>query len=304
MTTTLPLCPPGSKRLQLGVKASDLLPGQRTHIKSKTGRMITLIRDPRHPRKYAFVCIDALCYHMGGALGKDGDIENIGNHLSIRCPNHKYAISLDDGSLLQAGRAAPVRTSAPGVGGGCPKQRTHPVHVKDDGSVWVDIALSGGLKLPSDIYNIPSSLGQTPSHSQAGATKKRPTYGLVHNAFRSRKLRATEAIKRKLWNAGHAPKPPAPSPSAAQRVRARAGGKIGKIDSRKGSQTIPGMFAAMSDRRPDQIPARAAEIPQKVNVSPADYFAKFRHPATIDIARDDSANETQQQEPTAMDESM
>ncbi len=58
------------------------------------GRPITVIR--HHGKLYA---LDANCYHFGGPLGEEGDIEDIatGTHRGacITCPWHKHKVCTD-----------------------------------------------------------------------------------------------------------------------------------------------------------------------------------------------------------------
>lgn len=57
------------------------------------GRDVTVIR-----HKGKLYALDALCYHLGGPLGEEGDIEDIssgqGNNACITCPWHHHKVCL------------------------------------------------------------------------------------------------------------------------------------------------------------------------------------------------------------------
>ncbi|CCW61186.1 unnamed protein product [Phytomonas sp. EM1] len=67
-------------------------------------RYVTVILSPRSSDPHRLFCIDSPCYHAAGPLG-EGDIVEIENILCIRCPWHRYLVSLERGEevLLEAG---------------------------------------------------------------------------------------------------------------------------------------------------------------------------------------------------------
>lgn len=53
------------------------------------GRTVTLLR-----HRGTVHAVDSLCWHMGGPLGEEGDIEELANgELCIRCPWHQFRVS-------------------------------------------------------------------------------------------------------------------------------------------------------------------------------------------------------------------
>jgi nitrite reductase/ring-hydroxylating ferredoxin subunit len=54
------------------------------------GRSVTILR-----YKGQVHALDSKCYHMGGPLGEEGDIEDLGNgQTCISCPWHNYKAGL------------------------------------------------------------------------------------------------------------------------------------------------------------------------------------------------------------------
>ena len=183
------------KRIQVLGSLNELGLGQRKVIVSRrTGRSIVLIRHPTEAR--TFFCMDALCYHHGGALGENGrlmDIEEIG--LALECPEHNHVISLKDGGLVKAGHCATLNKNP----SECRKQRTHQVEVDDQNRVWV--LISNGNAVESDKYNVARAPIQRSSTVPSSSSRKRSA--VVNRSrsmlqFRSRKLQATEAIMKKM----------------------------------------------------------------------------------------------------------
>ena len=81
------------------------------------------------------VALDEFCYHHGGPLS-GGDVEELpGGRCVVLCPWHKYRIDVRGGDCVYVGVDPATGATAwksKGV-----KQRTHPVDVRADGSVWV-----------------------------------------------------------------------------------------------------------------------------------------------------------------------
>eukprot|EP01113_Clastostelium_recurvatum_P051237 TRINITY_DN9909_c0_g1_i1.p1 TRINITY_DN9909_c0_g1~~TRINITY_DN9909_c0_g1_i1.p1 ORF type:complete len:208 (-),score=28.75 TRINITY_DN9909_c0_g1_i1:83-652(-) len=89
--------------------------------------------------------IDNRCYHSGGPL-TEGDIEDYGGTLSVRCPWHSYHIALETGEGLYLSIDGHVKSK--GV-----KQRTHRIEIEgNDVYVYVSSPESTGSKLASDHY--------------------------------------------------------------------------------------------------------------------------------------------------------
>ena len=52
------------------------------------GRSVTILR--HHSKVYA---VDTSCFHQGGPLGTQGEIEDINGVSCLRCPWHNYRVS-------------------------------------------------------------------------------------------------------------------------------------------------------------------------------------------------------------------
>lgn len=112
--------------------------------------------------------VDALCYHHGAPL-IDGDVEDLGGRVVIKCPWHKYLIEPSTGECLynsivdMATRETAVKSK--GI-----KQRTHDVSVTADGVVLVTESLRTD-DLPSDHYAMdpfPAAGAQPPRAGPGG----------------------------------------------------------------------------------------------------------------------------------------
>ncbi|CAL8468768.1 g8309 [Coccomyxa elongata] len=129
------------------LRSAELREGQRI-TKELHGRPVTVIR---HSGK--LYALDAKCYHMGGPLGEEGDIEDIGSGASgaacITCPWHNHKISLESGGRIDTDLCGELCTSAP-------KQRVHQV-IDDSEHLWVLLNMEG--ERPSDKYNVSSNGG-------------------------------------------------------------------------------------------------------------------------------------------------
>ncbi|KAK9819078.1 hypothetical protein WJX81_003841 [Elliptochloris bilobata] len=121
------------------MRSGDLAEGQRVS-RAVHGRTVTVLR--HHGKVH---CLDSLCYHMGGPLGDEGDIEDlaIASGACIKCPWHGHRICLTTGGRVELGGA--------GVSVGKPVQRVHQAF--DDGA-YIMVAFST-QPLPSDKYNNP-----------------------------------------------------------------------------------------------------------------------------------------------------
>jgi len=105
------------------------------------------------------VALDEFCYHHGGPLS-GGDVEELpGGRCVVLCPWHKYRIDVRRGECVYVG--VDPATGAQAWKSKGVKQRTHPVELRPDGSVWVaDSSVGGGggggdaaaAVLPSDAY--------------------------------------------------------------------------------------------------------------------------------------------------------
>ncbi|KAI9915678.1 hypothetical protein PsorP6_007784 [Peronosclerospora sorghi] len=105
-------------------------------------------------------CIDQACYHHGGPLA-NGDIEELGGKLTIKCPWHAYHIVVATGEGIYKGvdmvmtasgtwTASSPRLKSKGV-----KQRTHFVELRNDGQdVYVadSSTIPGAVIIESDVY--------------------------------------------------------------------------------------------------------------------------------------------------------
>eukprot|EP00918_Siedleckia_nematoides_P041712 GHVU01090846.1.p1 GENE.GHVU01090846.1~~GHVU01090846.1.p1 ORF type:complete len:174 (+),score=26.89 GHVU01090846.1:690-1211(+) len=107
--------------------------------------------------------LDANCYHAGGALEKCRDIEDIGAQPCIRCPLHKYVISISTGEAFyrpvtfekeEGGALVPIPGdwASKGV-----KQRTHRVRVREPGGgISVQLSTSSSSSTTAADAHIPS----------------------------------------------------------------------------------------------------------------------------------------------------
>ncbi|CBZ56224.1 putative nitrite reductase small subunit [Neospora caninum Liverpool] len=89
--------------------------------------------------------VDANCYHAGGALEQAVDIEEVSGQACIRCPLHRYVISIETGESFyqpvefekcpQTGKMVPVPLpwKSKGV-----KQRPHLAKVEGQ-RVWISL---------------------------------------------------------------------------------------------------------------------------------------------------------------------
>ncbi|CAG9463618.1 unnamed protein product [Pedinophyceae sp. YPF-701] len=131
--------------------------GQRI-CKEIAGRTVTVLR--AEGKAY---CIDSSCYHMGGPIGAEGDIEDVGGRLSITCPWHKHKILLDNGKRAETGLDGCMREGPEAV------QRVHKVIV-DDGWLWVSI--DQNQRARSDTYN------ERAAEPAFEASPSKPRFGL------------------------------------------------------------------------------------------------------------------------------
>lgn len=103
-------------------------------------------------------CIDQACYHHGGPL-LDGDIEDIGGRISVKCPWHGFQIELNTGEgLYLKAITTHNETGAPKVNSKGLKQRTHLVRLHDGNVYAADSSVLGIDMIPSDIFATPSCL--------------------------------------------------------------------------------------------------------------------------------------------------
>uniref|UniRef100_A0A7S3D461 Rieske domain-containing protein n=1 Tax=Palpitomonas bilix TaxID=652834 RepID=A0A7S3D461_9EUKA len=89
-------------------------------------------------------CMDSYCYHMGGKIGEEGDIEDYGGEKVVRCPSHHHRISLQTGGVVSTDLDGNMNITQP-------KQQIHTVDIGKDGSIYVTVNSSSGLE--SDAYN-------------------------------------------------------------------------------------------------------------------------------------------------------
>jgi len=257
------------KRIPVLPHVTSLKLGERRVITSSTtGRSIVVIRNPREGDRPLFFCMDALCYHMGGALGAKGDIldvEDIGP--IIRCPEHQHSISLYNGALVQRGACAPINRNIH-HDPACRKQRTHRTEIDAEGRVWALIAVNGiDETYESDKYNCVQVVGtkrkkkvrtleRAITLDGGAAPRKRANNDFLR--FRARKLHATAAIRKKL-----------------------EAGRVATSSFPK-QQTIPSMFAARSTMGEEKtsIPfttTTTTTTTSPEDISPAEYFRTFQH---------------------------
>jgi len=76
--------------------------------------------------------IDSVCYHLGGPL-IEGDIEEIGSHMCIICPWHRYKLDLETGEAIITGSDTEDGICSKGF-----KQRVHEIKI-ENGNVAVKL---------------------------------------------------------------------------------------------------------------------------------------------------------------------
>uniref|UniRef100_K3WGZ5 Rieske domain-containing protein n=1 Tax=Globisporangium ultimum (strain ATCC 200006 / CBS 805.95 / DAOM BR144) TaxID=431595 RepID=K3WGZ5_GLOUD len=125
-------------------------------------------------------CMDQACYHHGGPL-VNGDIEEMGGKVTVKCPWHAYHIAVETGEGLYMGmdmaldskgrsQPSPPKVKSKGV-----KQRTHFVEIRNGEDVYVadSSLIPGSAIIMSDLYafkpmKIPEKLqkGEVKIHSR------------------------------------------------------------------------------------------------------------------------------------------
>ncbi|DAZ93128.1 TPA: hypothetical protein N0F65_009704 [Lagenidium giganteum] len=124
-------------------------------------------------------CLDQTCYHHGGPL-VNGDIEEMGGKVTIKCPWHAYHIAIETGEGLYMGvdmafgKSGKLEPSSPRVKSKGVKQRTHFVEVRNGEDIFVadSSLIPGANKITSDVYafkkvEIPEKVkGQVRIHSR------------------------------------------------------------------------------------------------------------------------------------------
>ncbi|OWZ16787.1 hypothetical protein PHMEG_0009366 [Phytophthora megakarya] len=102
-------------------------------------------------------CMDQACYHHGGPL-VNGDIEELGGKVTIKCPWHAYHIAVETGEGLYKGVDmamvnGKLKPSSPRLKSKGVKQRTHFVELRNEGQ---DIYVADSSVIPamieSDVY--------------------------------------------------------------------------------------------------------------------------------------------------------
>ncbi|DBA91725.1 hypothetical protein WJX77_001180 [Trebouxia sp. C0004] len=128
------------------LRTLDLAEGSRVH-REVHGRTVTVLQ--HNGKVYA---VDTSCFHQGGPLGTQGDIEDISGVACIRCPWHGYRFNLATGGHVQTDLSGNVCEQHG-------KQRVHSVYDGGDGHYWVDINVDGIPAAASDVYNLQESTG-------------------------------------------------------------------------------------------------------------------------------------------------
>eukprot|EP00873_Tetraselmis_striata_P017949 jgi/Tetstr1/438213/TSEL_002868.t1 len=151
------------------------IPEGRRLCKEIAGRTVTIFQ-----HKGKFHCVDANCYHMGGPVGAEGDIEDLGGRVTIRCPWHGHKICVDTGGILEQGLGGEVSCSHT-------QHRVHNVYHDTDGWLWVNL-MESWPKVRSDQYNrqqaAPARMSPEPSRRGFGLSAgfqwaPEPTFGLA-----------------------------------------------------------------------------------------------------------------------------
>ncbi|GAB5370995.1 hypothetical protein AAMO2058_001541000 [Amorphochlora amoebiformis] len=98
-------------------------------------------------------CLDSICYHTGGPLTL-GDIEEINGDPCLKCPWHKYPVSLTCGKkysqLVEFDSNGKLRKTNGWSTGKNIVQRTHKAEIKE-GKVFITLSKDDS-KIKSDTY--------------------------------------------------------------------------------------------------------------------------------------------------------
>ncbi|RLN31616.1 hypothetical protein BBJ28_00005554 [Nothophytophthora sp. Chile5] len=151
-------------------KLSDLSPGAKKCVQLPSSERSVMLLNIRGQ----VYCMDQACYHHGGPL-MNGDIEEMGGKVTVKCPWHAYHIAVETGEGLYKGvdmfmsPAGKLQPSSPRLKSKGVKQRTHFVEVRNDGQdIYVadssaidgrsfttqDTAQDGDPHIPSLLQNL------------------------------------------------------------------------------------------------------------------------------------------------------
>lgn len=96
--------------------------------------------------------IDNNCYHAGGNLSKPYDVEEIAGETCIRCPLHRYVISIESGDVFSQGvtfkKDEVTGKLIPTIGDWASqgqKQRVHKSKIDEDGYLLISLNLEGTM---------------------------------------------------------------------------------------------------------------------------------------------------------------
>ncbi|GIX66268.1 rieske [2fe-2s] domain-containing protein [Babesia caballi] len=158
------------ERFELVVSGSDFVDvGAASEFEGRSRRIVVAGRSVAvFSHGGRFFALDANCYHSAGRLEEvgpaapagnlsqhAGDIEDVNGEPCVRCPLHKYIISLSSGHSFYEAVAVHRRPAGPpiieslGFKSKGPRQRCHRVEVRHGRLL---IQLGGGPPLDSDRY--------------------------------------------------------------------------------------------------------------------------------------------------------
>ncbi|RLN83430.1 hypothetical protein BBJ28_00021124 [Nothophytophthora sp. Chile5] len=162
---------------EFACKLRDLPPGSKKCVQLPSSERSVMLLNIRGQ----VYCMDQACYHHGGPL-VNGDIEEMGGKVTVKCPWHAYHIAVETGEGLYkgvdmfVGPAGKLQPSSPRLKSKGVKQRTHFVEIRNDGQdIYVadSSAIDGSTMIESDIYafrtaNIPepAKKGEVRIHSR------------------------------------------------------------------------------------------------------------------------------------------
>lgn len=177
------------------------------------GRAVTLLAfaDGR------LLAVDTKCYHLGGPLGGEGEIEDLvlepgsAPEAVIRCPWHGRAVRLSSGQGVDVHLDGQVFFSD------SPVQRTYVAYREADGAVHILWQLADG-NIPSDLVNGPTPRAPISSsaHSSSAAAKAQRAEIMRQRQYEHRQHAGAIKQHREVAQAPqHCSSAPSPFPNSA-----------------------------------------------------------------------------------------
>lgn len=183
------------------------------------GRAVTLLAfaDGR------LLAVDTKCYHLGGPLGGEGEIEDLvlepgsAPEAVIRCPWHGRAVRLSSGHGVDVHLDGQVFFSD------SPMQRTYVAYREADGAVHILWQLANG-SIPSDLANGPTPRApiSSPAHSSSAAARAQRAEIMRQRQYEHRQhagaIKQHREVAKAQQHCSSAPSPVPNSATAAERA--------------------------------------------------------------------------------------